>query len=258
MPNYAPTFANHNSNIPLPPSTTRNNFSFPNDLVVNGRNFCTTINFVSYQSTTAIVGSIIGAIQSVMGGAFMPAGSITLPIPKKLNDVQTVTWQQQSMTDIALGGASALASAAGAGGAASALGGLASALGPMTGLAMNPQLWMTFKNPEFKEHILSWTFAPNNEQESNTIANIINYFKYNMLPSSTAGLVYTYPNIAMISLHPNDFFTFRFKPCAVTSVQVDHTGAGQPSFFRNGAPTVVNLQVSLKEIELWTKDNYNT
>jgi hypothetical protein len=76
-----------------------------------------------------------------------------------------------------------------------------------------------------------------------------------MLPTNM-GLVYGYPSIALIKLYPSEVFTFAFKPCAVLAVQTDFTGAGTPSYFKNGAPTVVNLTVQLKEIDLWTKNNY--
>ena len=143
----------------------------------------------------------------------------------------------------------------GLGNVASAIGQTVAAGGALAGVAANPFLYMMFKHPNFKEHTLTWTFAPTNEQESITLASVIRQFKYNMLPSN-AGLVYGYPSIALIKLYPSEVFTFAFKPCAVLAVQTDFTGAGTPSYFKNGAPTVVNLTVQLKEIDLWTKNNY--
>jgi hypothetical protein len=123
---------------------------------------------------------------------------------------------------------------------------------------------MLFKSPTFKEYNLQWQFAPKNEQESQTLADIITQFKYNMLPARAGGLgggqsniLLNYPSIAIIKMYPNDEFTFRFKPCAIRSVSVDYTGAGGPSFFkRKGAPTVVNFSVALQEIQYNIKDNY--
>ena len=48
----------------------------------------------------------------------------------------------------------------------------------------------------------------------------------------------------------------KFRPCAVNGVSVDYTGAGVPSFFKNGAPTVINLTLQLTEIQLWDQTNY--
>ena len=70
-------------------------------------------------------------------------------------------------------------------------------------------------------------------------------------------MLLNYPNIAFIKMYPNDFFTFRFKPCAIKSVHVDYTGTNTPSFFkRTGAPTVVHLNILVQEIQYNIKDNY--
>jgi len=227
--------------FPQPPQTTTTNNTFPSDLVVDGRNFYTQIQFVSYSFpwTSNTYGS--------------PSGGMYLPIPRKLNDLQTVTWQEESLLNL---GASVASSLGGRFGSltqtAASLGGIA---GAISGFAVNPFLFMMFKHPNFKEHTLSWTFAPTSEQESITLASVIRQFKYNMLPSNM-GLAYGYPSIALVKLYPSEVFTFAFKPCAVLAVQTDFTGAGTPSYFKNGAPTVVNLTVQLKEIDLWTKNNY--
>jgi hypothetical protein len=228
------------SNIPLPPNTVKNRFSFPDDLVTGGRNYYTSINFMDYRSQTTL-----GSIVSSLSSSYVPSGSVILPIPKKLNDIQTVIWNEVEGTSL---GGSVLQNILNAG---------STAVGPFTGISLNPLLWMTFKNPSFKEHTLQWSFAPNNEAESGTVRDIVNFFKYNMLPAErVGGVFYDYPSIAMIKFHPSSEFTFRFKPCAIISAQIDYTGAGGPSFFKNGAPTVVNLSIQLKEIELWSKNNY--
>jgi hypothetical protein len=77
-----------------------------------------------------------------------------------------------------------------------------------------------------------------------------------MLPSYN-GPFLKYPNLALIQLRPEDMYTFKFKPCAVSAVSVDYSGGGSPSFFKNGAPTVVNVAIQLKEVELWTQNDYS-
>ena len=156
------------SNIPTPPKTGTNRMSFPNDLVSDGRNFCTTINFVSYQSTTTLssVGNFISSLfSSGGGGAFSSAGNVTLPIPRKLNDQQTIIWTDVDASQMTIHAASSMT---GYGGSA-ALSALGTAAGVGTGLAINPHLWLQFRHPNFKEHTLTWTLAPNNEAESNSI-----------------------------------------------------------------------------------------
>lgn len=64
-----------------------------------------------------------------------------------------------------------------------------------------------------------------------------------------------YPKMAMVQFRPNNYL-YVIKPCAIISVQVDYTGAGGPSFFKSGAPTIVNLTLQLKELQLWSQENY--
>jgi len=233
-----------NSRYPTPPKKQYNLKSFPNDLVAPGRNFYTELTFMTYNVTQQLTAT----------RKLTPVGGIRLPIPKKLNDVQTLSWSAESGTSAAAsilgGGLSGRAT-----GAASALVSVGSAA---AGISVNPLLFMTFQKPNYKEHSLSWALMPSTEQESKTIVDIVNYLKFNSLPrQDLGGAVYVYPNILYVKLYPNDIFTMTFRPCAVTSVQVDYTGSGTPSFFKNGAPTVVNLSLNLTEIQLWDQTNYD-
>ena len=117
---------------------------------------------------------------------------------------------------------------------------------------------MLFKQPDFKEFQFRWTLAPNTPAESDTLVNVIRFLKFNMLPELGTFLM-TYPNIALVKLFPDDKFTFKLRPCAITNVIVDYTAGGGPSFFRDtGAPTVVNLTVVMKEIQIWDKNSFNS
>jgi hypothetical protein len=263
------------SYIPTKPSASFQSGVFPADLLADrGSTFYTNINFVKYSNQ---YNSTLGGIANLVNGGLnffglgsaaapksIPLGGFNLPLPSKINEVQTVTWQdasaisqaaslaQNGIGTISNGMASNLLSKA-----SNAAGDLGEFGGAESGLALNPQLYMLFKSPNFKEHMFSWTFTPNNEQESNELRNIINSFKFYSLPS-TYGLFYNYPSIAMIQFMPDDYFAFKIKPCALVSVNVDYSGGGRPSFFKNGAPTVVNLGLAFKEIELWNQDNYES
>jgi hypothetical protein len=261
---YIPPF------LPTKPKTSYNSASFPNDLIADGRQFATRIEFLQYSDEMAGV-DVFGLIPFSTAW-YLPTGGFTLPLPKKINEIQSVIWKEESAVDVATSAAAGVINLA-AGSAARAtafagqqLAGIASNIGAVAGglidggLAINPVLFMLFQRPAFKEYTFSWTLAPNNEQESETLVNIIEYFKVNMLPSKSGinGLLWNYPKIAIVKFYPDDTFTFRLKPCAILSVQVDYSGAGGPSFFKNGAPTVVNFTVLMKEIQLNTADNYFT
>ena len=231
-------------NYPLPPRRSFSYKTFPNDLVTNERNFYTELTFITYSAEQQLTAT---PLEIPVGGG------VRLPIPKKLNDVQTVVWSAQSMLSDGAGILGSMVGSKITAGVNAAKMGVSAA----SGLQINPLLFMTFQKPNYKEHTLSWSLSPSTEQESNTLVDIIKYLKFNSLPKQDAGgAVYKYPNILMVKLFPKDDFTMKFRPCAVNGVSVDYNGSGVPSFFKNGAPTVVNLTLQLTEIQLWDQTNY--
>jgi hypothetical protein len=236
--------------LPTKPTAGKRNLTYPGDLIANGRQFYTQIEFIKYTPKSTDDG----------GEKRVPQGGMTLPLPKKINESHTLNWEAVSATSMA---GSALVQTFGqrtagtVGNVANAIASGAQIIGAEVGLAINPFLWMLFKSPNFKEHTFSWTFTPHDPQETETVRAIIRYFKFNSSPSlAAARTLYQYPQIALIKFMPNDYFTFKIKPCAVAAVQVDYSGGGGPSFFKDGSPTVVNLTVSFKEIELWTQEDF--
>ncbi len=229
------------SNFPTPPQKKYTSRCFPTDLIQNGREFYTEIGFMEYKASMQVNNG-----PSPMGGM-----SVKLPLPRRINDVTNNEWAEISATDIA----GALASSKmGSLGQAISAGGTAAQVG--SGMALNPMMFMMYKRPAYKDHTLSWTLAASNQKDSDELKDIINAFKKASLPTlEGGGFLLGYPNIATIQFKP-DKYMLKLKPCAIISVQVDYTGAGMPSFFKSGAPTVVNLTVMLKEIQLWNRNNY--
>lgn len=227
-------------NYPTKPDTSRiRNMSFPKDLITSDRDIYIQISFQEYSGL------------SLLSGSYGDGGrdSIFLPMPKKLNDVPSVTWQA---VDLASTATSLLP------GRAATIAQLASMGGALFGYAINPVLWQLFKNPNFKKHSLTWSLTPNSPDESEIVRQIVRTFKYHMLPMKT-GALYKYPSVAIVRFKSKDEFLYKFKPCVIEAMEVDHTGAGMPSFFKdNNAPTVTNLSINLLELDLWTKDNFNS
>ena len=265
-----------NSRFPTPPSTRISIDTFPNDLIQSNRGYYTELTFMKY--TNGFTGGL--SIQGI-GGRGKPmtaSGGVKLPLPKKINDAQTLSWAEVSSLETAVGLASKVAGVAGglaglaigrnpisalvgAYGASSVVNTAAQAaanpaVSAVSGYAINPFQFMTFKQPNYKEFSFTWSLAPNNPQESRTLQNIITQFKQRSLPTNQ-GLYLEYPDILSIRMFPENGLGMRFKNCAILSVQVDYTGAGTPSFFRDTqAPTVVNLTLMLKEIQLWDQADY--
>ena len=254
------------------------NLMFPSDLVDPSadRNFYMGIQFMEYQR------------RSIFNQPFLSAlGGIRLPIPNNLEDRMDVNFDssakdeptQGAAIEAGIRGRNGAGSSGGimssigqsiAGGLGGAAVGLASSAGTaaglnvatalqLGGLAQNPFLTVLFNAPTFKRHQFSWKLTPNSEQESNTIREIIQTFKSNMLPAmapNAGGTLLTYPNMAIISLYPDETFLYKFKPCVIESLSVNFAAGGTPSFFKNtNAPTQVKIDVNLLEIEYWLKED---
>lgn len=180
-------------------------------------------------------------------------GGIRLPLPKKINDVQSVIYDAVSGTSMGFAVASA-ASAAAKTFADNAEGPLAAAALYSQGASINPYLIMLFKQPTFKEFSFSWSFTPKNQKEAGQLLQILDTIKKNMLPATTgpAGAFLLYPNKVIISVSGGYFPNImKFKPAVISGINIDYTGSGSPSFFEDGMPTVINLSMQVKEIEVW-------
>jgi hypothetical protein len=227
-------------------------FAFPNDLLSNVTRPYVTVQFISYRSAfyagTTVGGALTGLGQSVLNLipsntinlsnlAITPTGSISLPIPKKINENQQMIWNETSLLDRFMPPPQGSA---------------------LTGIQVNPFQLLYFQRPAFKEYSFSWSLTPNTPEESGTLRNIVREFKRRSLPTAV-GPLFDYPDIALIKFYPNNLNEhIIIKPCAITSVQFDHAGTTVPSFFKNsrGAPVAVNITLQLKEIDIWTQNDY--
>jgi hypothetical protein len=251
---------------------------FPNDLIdpSANRNSYMAIQFVEYQR------------RSIFNQPFLSAlGGVRLPVPNQLAETFNVSYDSSASANSTVGAAieGGLQGRNGVGSSGNVIGSIASAvtgalggkavqtasaLGTkagldvpqalqLGGLAQNPFLTVLFKSPNFRKHTFSWKLMPNNEQESNTAREIIQTFRYNMLPAlapNAGGTLLTYPNMAIINLYPNETLLYKFKPCVVESLTVNYAAGGQPSFFKGtNAPTHIELSISLLEIEYWLKED---
>lgn len=239
--------SSHLPSSPIPPGMQL--AKHPSDLFVGEGGFYTQLHFMPY--------NVLGGI----GAPLLNIKSIILPIPAKLNDVQTVVWTPEGlMPNLAASSLSQFALSSNMIGRMAALGLATTALKAIsigTGLQLNPLLWMMFKSPDFKKFVFEWHFTPVNESESEDLVKIINHIKKESLPGELGPFLWKYPSIAYIKFYPDDKFTFKMKPCAVLQVDVDYTAANMPSFFKNGAPTVIRLRIAVVETKLWTKNNYD-
>jgi len=242
-------------NFPTPPQRSGGGgMTFPEDLISSAgdRKYYTSISFMNYEG------------YSLAGGFGLTFGSgVKLPMPRKLNDREVLYWEEWNGGQKLESGAERLLQGMMGGGMMSSM--FADAITAGTqyaqvayGKTVNPFMFMMFKRPAFKEHTLQWTLAPRSRKESDTLKDIIKMCKKSALPPKPSGLLMDYPKIAMVQLFAgegDDQYLYKFKPCAIVSVEVDYSGTGLPAFFESGAPVAVNLTLNLKEIELWFQDD---
>lgn len=110
-------------------------------------------------------------------------------------------------------------------------------LSASTGIAKNPFTEQLFKSVDFRTHEFSYTFIPKNEEDSKTVDDIIQTFRFYMLPSysvggSTASAAMSFPYEFQIIYSVRDT-TFMLFPSVLESLDVDYgSDLDSPKFFR--------------------------
>lgn len=152
-----------------------------------------------------------------------------------------------------------------------------SAVQQSLGVAPNPNPSVKFSGPILREAGFTWYFNPKNKAESDNIKKIIKKLKSASLPrNNVSGLsgVLEYPKLAQINFHPWDNLSeaagdrkmnkwgwtensiIRLKRCFISQVNVNYNPANVPSFFYDNSPVVIELTISLKEIEYLTANEW--
>jgi hypothetical protein len=136
-------------------------------------------------------------------------------------------------------------------------GGVISGVSKKTGLALNPHMAVIFNGVGFRTHSFSYKFIARNQDESDEIKDIINTFKYAMLPSYEAGkLAFQYPDeFDIVFAEAVQDYMYDIGRCVLTDTQVQYNGENIPLFFENvGAPVSITLSLSFKETKIHTKE----
>lgn len=272
---------NFPSRLPRGNGVAGSTLSYPLNLTAGSRNFYTLITFSKYSiqldedyqsifdSITNFLGSFSDPdatpVESAYVANYVPdnRSRIILPIPRKLNENQVLSWSEKSLTDIVSGfgarnRANGIANRVLRGRVGQLVSGAANLTrltSAVTGITVNPFVFIYFDRPQFKRYSLTWTLAARNQEESESIRNIVLKLKERSSPT-IARFFMRYPDIINIGFYPDNVFgMLPMKKCVIESVGVDYTPSG-PSFFDSNAPTLVNLTINLKEIELWEQNDY--
>jgi len=179
-------------------------------------------------------------------------------------DAEKILTDNQQVAAIGVGGVATLI--------ASKLGGLGTTIagavsvnsfvqgaGLGAGVALNPHMAVLFKSVGLRTFGFQYKFIARNQQESNTIRDIIRTLKYHMHPEFYAGnLAFKYPDSFEIEFSSNrKDWLFTIKNSVLTDLTVNYNGENMPIFFEDvGAPVSIDIQMTFQETEIFTKADY--
>jgi len=131
------------------------------------------------------------------------------------------------------------------------------------GNAPNPHITAVFRGVALNEHTFNWSLSPRSAAESDLLANIIHEFKAAALPSyhdvaGTTGALLTFPKVASILYMggADQRSLYQFKDSVIKGITAEYAPNG-PSFFAGtGAPTHINLTLSVQEIQIHTSADH--
>ena len=122
------------------------------------------------------------------------------------------------------------------------------------GFIVAPQMELAFKGIAKRQFQYSFVMMPKSEEEAESVQNIVQAFKVNMLPTIASGDVrrQTIPNTFEISymydgnLNPN---LHRISTCVLESMNVSY-GGDRYKAYEGGRPVVTNMTLNFKELDL--------
>lgn len=128
--------------------------------------------------------------------------------------------------------------------------------------AVNPHLVNQFVSAGFKNHSFFFTLIAKNQRESDSIRNIIDFFRYYSAPAflnlrnmaSPDKFTLAYNDTASSNSFQRNMYLPEFNSeCYLTDMQVLYGGSGQPVFYKGGAPVEIQLSLNFRETEIFTK-----
>ena len=134
------------------------------------------------------------------------------------------------------------------------------------GQADNPYVEVLFQAMEVRTFTYNFTFAPRSEEETKDVQEIIQLFRFHMVPELQGGQSRFLTLPSEFDIHymyigkdgtntENEYYN-KIATCVCTNVTVDYT-PGKVSSFTDGAPTQITMGLTFKETETLTKDKVN-
>lgn len=134
-----------------------------------------------------------------------------------------------------------------------------------TGLALNPQLEMVYKQTRNRSFIFDFKLQPRSAKESRNIKNIIREFKRYAAPSlnRTNSFYFTIPAQFDIQfmfykdgVNEENRYIGKISTCALENIDVNYSSAGPLAVFEDGSPVEIGLQLRFVEVDVLTKEAF--
>jgi len=143
-----------------------------------------------------------------------------------------------------------------------------------SGKILNSNKELLFEGVNLRNFAFNVTFSPRSKKESERVLKIIRSLKTSMAPKAgseyvpgsgnfkgSGGIFLNAPDIFLIKYlhrgkeHP---FLHKFKPCALTSLNVNYTGSNIYSTYGDGTPTLIKVQMQFGEMNPIYAEDYAT
>lgn len=129
------------------------------------------------------------------------------------------------------------------------------------GATFNPYAALTFEGVNIKTYTWNWVLSPRTTTETTILQTIIRKLKINSLPNyknfgKLKGRAFLgYPNVCLPIITGVD--TLVMKPTMISNINVDYAGAGELAFLEGGNPAAVKIEITLQEMQIWTREDYD-
>lgn len=123
------------------------------------------------------------------------------------------------------------------------------------GVVANPHTTIVFDGVNLRSYFLSWRFSPRNKDESDALKKIHQTIKERSHPEEIFnGFALNYPDLVYVDFVGSiKEYMPKFQKSFVMDVNMGQ-GGGQ-AFYKSGAPVEVELQISLSELNVATRDS---
>jgi hypothetical protein len=213
--------------------------------------------------------SVIEILEPTEFGAnATPIMSYYLQLPKELNNVFSIDWQQKELGDSALsalftggktgGGAGSDSGAVGANAmygsgldivaGAGILPGVMDSLRQNAGIAKNTVNTLLFQSSNLRNFQFTWDLIPLRREDSKGYNRMIEDFRLKMHPRLESNMNFLTPYLFRVKLQVQSKIIISTLPCAMTNLTINSFGSGMPAFHDDGTAVHTVLTIELQEL----------